>query len=220
MKLPWILFFSGLCANVYGNNTQQVLESSVDLFGTPYTCENGMSTLTVLFICTSLLHEIGVKPSITCTDPSSDAPNCSCTCTNGIIFDQPLLPAFGGGPNIALKVCEADKDKLLAREQEVTAELTALKSRDYQYKGCYNGNVLPPGHFRVVDRGLTIARCLAMCYPSLHFAATSTDCYCMDTLINPTGLVVSDAECSMKCAGSTTEKCGATGRTTVYSKTL
>jgi len=220
MKLPWILFVSGLCANAYGGETQKLLGSSVDLFGTPYTCENGMFTLSVLFTCRSLLQELGVKPSITCTDPSSDAPNCSCTCTNGITFDQPLLPALGDGPKIALENCQADKDKLLAREQEVTAELTTIKSRDYKYKGCYRANIRPHDASYLIDQSLTVSRCQTICYPSPNFALASNWCWCFNTLVNPTGYVGAQSECSTKCPGNAGQICGGPTAYSLYSKTL
>lgn len=162
-----------------------------------------------------------MKPSITCTDPSSDAPNCSCTCTNGITFDQPLLPALEDGPNIALENCQTDKDTLLAREQEVTAELAAFKSKEYTYQGCYHGGVASARSFYVKDPSLSAARCQTICYPSLHFGVCVDACYCMDKLVDSTTRLMAKKECSVKkCPGNANEDCGNPGRIIVYSKTL
>ncbi|KAH8642359.1 hypothetical protein IG631_05301 [Alternaria alternata] len=103
----------------------------------------------------------GAKLVVVCNDASSDKHNCSCTCTNGIQFEQPLDPfssTANGGSGLGLvddSVCQADKDllkaqiqvleddkqaleddkqALLKRQQEL---LDQLKTCPYTYEGCH-----------------------------------------------------------------------------------
>jgi hypothetical protein len=73
----------------------------------------------------SLHKRTGMRPSIACTDPSSNNHNCSCTCTNGIVFEQPLpSPSQADGSNgPSLVDCQAGKNECLVREQGLVAEL-------------------------------------------------------------------------------------------------
>ena len=87
-----------------------------------------------------------MKPSIACVDPATNHETCSCTCTNGIKFDQPLDPfsytANGGsGPGLANNsACQADKDLLMAKikdleddQQKHLAEIKDLKDGQQEY---------------------------------------------------------------------------------------
>ncbi|KAH6870210.1 hypothetical protein BKA58DRAFT_338645, partial [Alternaria rosae] len=109
MRLSWALFVSGICAKVYGGDTQQVFGSSLELAGTSFTCENG------------------VTPSITCSDPSQHEHSCSCACTNGLKFEQSLpFSSFqpgGSGSNLSPDACQAANEELLTREQNLINQL-------------------------------------------------------------------------------------------------
>ncbi|RAR06708.1 WSC-domain-containing protein [Stemphylium lycopersici] len=95
-------------AHAHAHIGQQPL-GSLDVSGNVYQCQNG------------------VKPSITCTDSASEKPTCSCTCTNGIIFDQ-LLPATPlDGSSTAPDSCQAEKQEWLEREQQLSADLIQAK---------------------------------------------------------------------------------------------
>lgn len=59
-------------------------------------------------------------PSVTCASPS-DVPDCSCTCTNGITFNQALSPP-GFGPS-ASPGCQNEKEACLLREQDIATNL-------------------------------------------------------------------------------------------------
>ncbi|KAH7564038.1 hypothetical protein BM1_01085 [Bipolaris maydis] len=62
----------------------------------------------------------GAIPSVSCASPS-DVPDCSCTCTNGITFNQALsIPGSGPG---ASPECQSEKEACLLREQELATNL-------------------------------------------------------------------------------------------------
>jgi hypothetical protein len=132
MKLPWILFVSSLCAEAYGSNIQTVLGNSLDLSGTLYTCENGMLNFTVFLNYRFLLNQLGVKPSITCED-LSHIHSCSCTCTNGLRFEQSLpssvQPDGSSSSSSSLDACQKANNECLVREQDLTNQLSQ-KERD------------------------------------------------------------------------------------------
>ncbi|RYN19465.1 hypothetical protein AA0113_g11421 [Alternaria arborescens] len=116
MRAVGIFVVSALCTQVHGYDAQQLL-GSLDLSGSSYKCDNG------------------VKPSIACVDPATAHDTCSCTCTNGIKFDQPLDPfsstangSSGSGPENN-SACQADKDRLIERQQELMAQVTELKDK-------------------------------------------------------------------------------------------
>ncbi|KNG50492.1 hypothetical protein TW65_02167 [Stemphylium lycopersici] len=97
-------------AHAHAHIGQQPL-GSLDVSGNVYQCQNG------------------VKPSITCTDSASEKPTCSCTCTNGIIFDQ-LLPATSmDGSSTAPDSCQAEKQEWLEREQQLIADLNQANDK-------------------------------------------------------------------------------------------
>jgi len=112
MRVNWIFTLSVLCVTAYTYDTQEVF-GSLDLSGNSYQCENGM------------------KPSITCMNPSSNNHSCSCTCTNGIMFQQPLpLSSHIGGSSASLADCQAGKNECLAREKDLMDQLDSIKDCD------------------------------------------------------------------------------------------
>ncbi|XP_014555587.1 hypothetical protein COCVIDRAFT_47475, partial [Bipolaris victoriae FI3] len=62
----------------------------------------------------------GGTPSLGCANPS-EVPDCACSCTNGVTFNQPLSPS-SSGPMIPNN-WQADKEACLLREQEAIANL-------------------------------------------------------------------------------------------------
>lgn len=69
-----------------------------------------------------------------CDDASAEKPNCSCSCTNGIMFDQPLDPFHSPSSSSSSStadetICQAEKTECLAREQTSVAEVAALKDQ-------------------------------------------------------------------------------------------
>lgn len=66
-----------------------------------------------------------MKPSVTCTDPALNNDTCSCTCTNGIIFNQPVPSPSqnNGGNDASLDTCQAEKDQYMEREREAMDKL-------------------------------------------------------------------------------------------------
>jgi len=235
MKISWIILVTGVCATLYGSDTQQVLGSSVDLFGTAYTCENGMFLLIVLFIRRSLLYGPGVKPSIDCTDPSSESPNCSCTCTNGITFNQTLSSTFPtdtiSGPSI--DECQEDKTECLTqqdelraqldkqqqehllREQELKTELQRFQMFKFQYQGCYTDLDWTLLTIRASHKYMTIGICANICYGWKFFGLRANACYC-DHAFQRSTQKVSDSECTDECVGDPSTKCGGRKTLSVY----
>jgi hypothetical protein len=75
-----------------------------------------------------------VKPSIACVDPATNHDTCSCTCTNGIKFDQPLDPfsSTGNGSSGPCledhSACQADKDLLMAQIKDLTDDKSTSRA--------------------------------------------------------------------------------------------
>jgi len=238
MKLSWILSVTGVCANIYGSDTQQVLGGSVDLFGNAYTCENGMFLSTISFICRSLLYQLGVKPSIDCTDPSSESPNCSCTCTNGITFNQTLSSTFPtdtiSGPSI--DECQADKTQCLTqndelkaqldkqkeenllREQNLQAELKKREPPTYRYLGCYTDpdrNVFTT--LTATQSLMTIDMCAKICSEYSYYGLINKTCYC-DSQFRVISQKVAQSRCESRCPGELSKMCGGAYTLGVWAK--
>jgi len=237
MKFSWILFVTGVCANVYGGVTQQVLGSSLDLAGTSYTCENGMFTLANLLIRRSLHHELGVKPSVTCTDPLSGQPNCSCTCTNGITFHQ-TLPSTFETDSISCPSnddCQAEKTQCLVHNDELKAQLakqerehllreeqlqTDLKEHQptFRYLGCYsdpNRNLFTRliTHFKYAMPKM----CAGLCENYLYYGVAGDSCYCGWNFEIPERKLL-DSQCEDKCPGFANYNCGGAKALSVYKR--
>ena len=66
---------------------------------------------------------IGANPSLECVVPSA-SPSCSCTCSNGILFNQTLTATPPTGSSTHPDTCQADKDQCLQREQQLSAQIT------------------------------------------------------------------------------------------------
>jgi hypothetical protein len=243
MRLPWILFFSGLCTKVYGGDIQQVIGNSLDLSGISYTCENGMSNLIILLVCRSLPEKLGVKPSITCTDPLLHEHSCSCTCTNGLIFEQSLpstsVQLGGSSSSSSLDACQAankeclvreqglsnqlaqKEQELLQREKELLAEISKYESKPPVYQGCY---VEQPAPNRLLSgrhtwsESLTLEQCSTICEGYRYFGlANAGNCYCGQDL-KYGATIGKDEDCIVPCNGDKSQKCGSGGRTSVYSR--
>jgi hypothetical protein len=75
------------------------------------------------------MYSVGAEPSIVCDDASAEKPNCSCTCTNGITFDQPLDPFHSPSSGAADDtVCQAEKTECQAEKTECQAEKTECQA--------------------------------------------------------------------------------------------
>ncbi|CAN9131097.1 unnamed protein product [Alternaria alternata] len=223
MRVDWIFIVSWLCATGHTFDTQEIL-SSLDLSGNSYQCESG------------------VKPSIVCDNASSDRHNCSCTCTNGITFDQPLDPfssSTNGAPDDS--ICQAEKTGCFEREQQLKDEnasltkaqqdltereqalknqLTAYQNKPaYTYQGCFTDSaerVL--NKKQVSEPAMTVQRCESICtgykYYGLQF---STYCFCGQSFAQPTQHK-GEEECSSVCPGNKAQKCGGGYRNSLYSR--
>ncbi|RYN19463.1 hypothetical protein AA0113_g11423 [Alternaria arborescens] len=225
MKTSSILIL-GLAANTFAFAPQQVL-SSLGLSGSSYQCDNG------------------AKPSVVCND-ASDKHNCSCTCTNGIKFDQPLDPfssATNGGSSQVIDdaKCKADKEfclehekqlmdqvtglkeseqKHVQREQELLEQLSAYQKKIYTYQGCFtdsSARVLGDKTF-MNDSNMTVERCETLCAGSKYFGVQNgKECFCGNTFKNPTQHKP-ESECKSACTGNKDQKCGAGYRSNIYAK--
>ncbi|EMD96715.1 hypothetical protein COCC4DRAFT_89997, partial [Bipolaris maydis ATCC 48331] len=60
------------------------------------------------------------EPSIECVDPSKQS-QCTCTCTNGIVFSQTLSLDASTIPSDG--TCQADRDRCLKRQQQLNTEI-------------------------------------------------------------------------------------------------
>ncbi|KAJ6282439.1 WSC domain-containing protein [Bipolaris maydis] len=113
MRASWIYLTSALCTGAVAYDPQYTMSTSdfSGISGNSYQCENG------------------VKPSVTCTDPSLNNDTCSCTCTNGIIFNQPV-PSPGqssGGNDASLDICQAERNQYMEREREAMVKLHEME---------------------------------------------------------------------------------------------
>ncbi|KNG44183.1 hypothetical protein TW65_08976 [Stemphylium lycopersici] len=208
MRSSGILVFA-FAANAFALGTQHVL-GSLNLPTSSYECKNG------------------VKPSIVCDDASAEKPNCSCTCTNGITFSQPLDPFHSPSSSVADDtVCQIEKTECLAREQTSVAEVAALKDQldayknapAYMYLGCFTDSakrVLGPT--RVAEQDMTVQRCETICKDSKYYSLQNgSACYCGSTFLQPTQHMP-EAECNSPCAGNKAATCGGPWRNAIYVK--
>ncbi|CAN9080318.1 unnamed protein product [Alternaria alternata] len=203
----------GLAANTFAYAPQQVL-SSLGLSGSSYQCDNG------------------AKPSVVCND-ASDKHNCSCTCTNGIKFDQPLDPfssaTNGGSSQVADNaVCQADKDRLAARitdltkgQQDLLDQISTYQNT-YHYQGCFT-DADPHAIDTVIttDMQLTVEKCQTTCQAYRYFGINNGHhCHCGSKFTNPTK-EINEADCNVPCDGNKSQtRCGGAWKLSVYAKPI
>jgi hypothetical protein len=181
------------------------------------------------------MYSVDVEPSIVCDDASAEKPNCSCTCTNGITFDQPLDPfrssSSGAADDTVCQAekteCQAEKTECLAREQTSLSELTTLKDQlaayknapAYVYLGCFwdfKPRVLnSKEHY---DGAMTVQKCETFCKGYKYYGLQqSSYCFCGNTFaVNTKSRPESD--CSSKCSGNSSQNCGATAANSLYAR--
>ncbi|KAF7672623.1 hypothetical protein GT037_009124 [Alternaria burnsii] len=155
-------------------------------------------------------------------DPSLGEHSCSCTCSNGLRFEQ-SLPSYspqsgGSSSNGSLDACQAAQDKFFAREQELLAEIEAYKPKLPKYIGCYieqaHPNSILTGR-RLASKSLTFEQCAMHCEDYKYFGLEPDLCWCGNEL--KFGVtIVEDKECNDFCAGNRTQQCGASWRTAIY----
>ncbi|CAN9331401.1 unnamed protein product [Alternaria alternata] len=217
------ILFLVLTANTLAHQLQKPL-SSLDLSKTSYQCDNG------------------VKPSIICND-ASEKHNCSCTCTNGIKFDQPLDPfsatASGDSGTGHDTECLAAKNFCLEREQQLMVQVADLTDgqqkslkreqelleqlRTYQntyaYQGCFTDSIPRVLNARETNESaMTLERCETICQGYKYYGLQyGSYCFCGNTFVNPTQQVA-ETNCNMACAGNGKQMCGAAGHNSVYAK--
>ncbi|EUC50956.1 hypothetical protein COCMIDRAFT_21667 [Bipolaris oryzae ATCC 44560] len=125
MGASWIYLTSALCTGAVASDTQYTMSTSdfSGITGNSYQCENGM------------------KPSVTCADPSLNNDTCSCTCTNGIMFNQPVPSPdqSSGGNDASLDICQAEKDQYMEREREAMAK---LHEAELAHTSCQEGQTV------------------------------------------------------------------------------
>jgi len=68
-----------------------------------------------------------MKPSVQCMDPSVP-PTCSCSCSNGINFNQTLSATLAGGSQPSPDTCQADNEQCLQRENNCKDSLAAQRT--------------------------------------------------------------------------------------------
>jgi hypothetical protein len=163
-----------------------------------------------------------VKPSITCTDPSLHEHSCSCACTNGLKFEQRLLPSVNpddSSSNDSLDACQAANNdcsvreqELLQRAEELSAELDKCKGTHFVYQGCYVEQIAP-NHVvtgRTTTSGsLTFEQCSTVCKEYKYFGLHNRQwCFCGNT-IKLGAVKGKEEECSSPCTGNEAQNCGA-----------
>ncbi|EMD67463.1 hypothetical protein COCSADRAFT_34263 [Bipolaris sorokiniana ND90Pr] len=109
MRASLVFLVSTLSIGVYSFETQQVL-GSANPAGTSYQCQNGAT------------------PAATCTDPSN-VPTCSCSCSNGVMYNESLSAHTSRNPNPFPDTCQAEKDNCLEREKTLTAQVTEAQEK-------------------------------------------------------------------------------------------
>lgn len=182
-----------------------------------------------------------MKPSIICDSALSDRPNCSCTCTNGITFDQALDPfssSTNGTPDDS--VCQAEKTKCFERERQLNVENASLTKGQqdiaareqallkqlatyqnkptYTYQGCFTDSALRVLNGKTIpDANITVERCESMCRGYKYFGLQWNECFCGQSFAQPTQHR-DDKECHVECLGDKTQKCGGGWRNSLYSR--
>ncbi|XP_014554450.1 hypothetical protein COCVIDRAFT_28489 [Bipolaris victoriae FI3] len=110
MRASWTLAVSALYTTTISANDMQYAMGGLDLPGTMYAC---------------------ASPSITCTDPSLNNHDCSCTCTNGLTFKQPVPSPIGDNATAcpSLDECQASNVQCLEREQALEVQLVSKQQQ-------------------------------------------------------------------------------------------
>ncbi|KAJ5061056.1 hypothetical protein J3E72DRAFT_317239, partial [Bipolaris maydis] len=109
MRTSLVFLVSALSAGVYSFETQNVL-GSTNPAETSYQCQNGAT------------------PATTCTDPSN-VPTCSCSCSNGVTYNELLSAHTSRNPNPFPDTCSAERDDCLERERTLTAQVTEAQEK-------------------------------------------------------------------------------------------
>lgn len=181
-----------------------------------------------------------MKPTIECVDPASNEHTCSCNCTNGVIINQPLtsFTQAGGSCCSSLGNCQAEKDRYVKaeqelntqlneererhskREEELLADLRTCKGNRFEYKGCFqdNSSRLLRGSGRIHDLAMTPQKCEIHCKEYKHYGVeTGTECWCGNELAQA-AQQLPESDCSDKCGGDSSQKCGGGWKLHLYSK--
>jgi len=195
-----------------------------------------------LLVRRSLPDKLGVKPSITCTHPSLHEHSCSCTCTNGLRFEQSLPSSVqpgGSSNNSSLDACQAANDECLVREQglatqlaekeqellqrqeELLAEISKYKSKPPVYQGCYVEQANPSNILnarKTNSQSLTLEQCSTICEGYNYFGVHG-EYICMCGQALKSGAAIGKEEdCNSPCRGDKSQKCGSASMTAVYSR--
>ncbi|EUC51168.1 hypothetical protein COCMIDRAFT_62753, partial [Bipolaris oryzae ATCC 44560] len=70
------------------------------------------------------VQNVSATPSLEC-GPQSSEPNCDCTCSNGIQFNQPL--SLGSPRSRISDDCQTERGECLLREQQLANDFNRLK---------------------------------------------------------------------------------------------
>ncbi|KAF7342070.1 putative fungistatic metabolite [Mycena venus] len=111
-----------------------------------------------------------------------------------------------------------------AKQSNVT--VAPMLPSGWNYTGCVSepntGRTLT--NYSFTDPNMTVDKCVATCNSKgFHIAGAeySSECYCGDAFqatATGGGTSMPDSDCSMQCAGESTQKCGGGNRLSIYSK--
>lgn len=131
-----------------------------------------------------------------------------------------------GGPN-RLTLFSSDSNPPVSSTPSSSTQTTttpsssATLSDGWTYRGCYidglNGRIL--NNQQPDNPELTVESCVSTCFGlgySIAAAEYGVQCFC-DNFIRNGATSTADSDCSMPCAGDTSEYCGAGNRMSVYS---
>jgi hypothetical protein len=233
MRAFFIFLLVTLSAVTHSFETQHI-PGGLDLFRNSYQCENSKKTRNQC-TKTSLYDTTGATPAVTCVDPLT-LPTCSCTCPNGIKFNQTLT--YSGADNFDGS-CQTDKSECLqrtkdleyklneatkaylAQEQDLLKRLHKCEHSGFEYKGCFKSDIrngLGEGHEHF--DGMTPRRCAEICkekkYLALWDHGTVHNCFC-GSQINGWNQV-DDEQCVYRCHGDKSQPCGGYQMLTIWGK--
>jgi len=175
-----------------------------------------------------------MKPSIQCMDPSLP-PSCSCSCSNGITFNQTLSVNLDEEERAHTTKLEKI---LTARQTELVNELETTKQalevarnnhtacveewneKPFTYLGCYENSASNRlSDLAVTDGLMTIPRCAKICQSFRYYGLEyGSRCFCGNTW--KSSPAVEPSKCNWKCEGDHKTMCGGNGNTGFYQKMI
>ncbi|EFW13530.1 copper radical oxidase [Coccidioides posadasii str. Silveira] len=160
-----------------------------------------------------------------CTMPCNGNPQQNCGGPDRLNLYQNTAVSPSTGPTTAQPTITSSPTDAIVSTTPVSSSTRAVPTAlptGWDYAGCYVDNT----NGRIMERQLpddpklTIESCVSRCAGMGYVVAGtqfSRQCFC-DNYVRKEAALADDSNCSMSCAGDTSEKCGGPNRMSVYSK--